>query len=259
MKLRLPDLVTVYTEGESFSSSDAVFSRGDAEVRLLHGEEGLTVTLRADKTPVKALALRWNFREEERRSVPVKILGDHWERGYGDLAWRGIEPERIMPWYMLVSDGSDSDPDFTGRLTEGFGVRVRPRAIAAWQYDGAGVTLWADVRNGGSGVILGGRTLEVCEVLFRDYRDMSAFEAGCRFCRALCPDPKLPKHPVYGSNNWYYAYGKSSHTEILGDTKIVADRCAGLENPPYMVIDDGWQKNNTDAPWTETKQEFPDM
>ena len=41
----------------------------------------------------------------------MKILGDHWERGYGDLAWRGIEPERIMPWYMLVSDGSDADPD----------------------------------------------------------------------------------------------------------------------------------------------------
>ena len=39
----------------------------------------------------------------------------------------------------------------------------------------------------------------------------------------------------------------------------MATQCAGLENLPYMVIDDGWQKHNCDAPWTETKPVFPDM
>ena len=68
----------------------------------------------------------------------------------------------------------------------------------------------------------------------------------------------LPR-PVYGSNNWYYAYGHSSHEEILGDTRIVAEQSAGLDNLPYMVIDDGWQKHNTDAPWTEGNERFPDM
>ncbi|MBQ8511958.1 MAG: alpha-galactosidase, partial [Clostridia bacterium] len=92
-----------------------------------------------------------------------------------------------------------------------------------------------------------------------EYRGSSAFDAGRAFCRLMCPVTVLPKHPVYGSNNWYYAYGKSSHDEILGDTEIVASQCAGLDNIPYMVIDDGWQKNNCDAPWTVTNERFRDM
>ena len=260
MKLRLPDLVTIFAAEDSFRFSGPAGERGDVACRLRLTEgDALEVTMTASGTPLRYLALRWNFTADEKRDEPVKILGDHWERGYGDLAWRGIEPERIMPWYMLVSNGSDADPDFGGRHTEGFGVAVRPHAICSWQYDGAGVTLWADVRSGGEGVILSGRTLPVCSVLFRDYRGVSAFEAGRRFCRAMSPSPVLPKHPVYGSNNWYYAYGKSSHDDIVSDTRIVAEQCAGLENIPYMVIDDGWQKNNTDAPWTVTKPEFPDM
>jgi len=136
---------------------------------------------------------------------------------------------------------------------------VQCSAIVTWQYDAAGITMWADIRNGGSGVLLGGRTLDVCEIVFGEYRDRTAFDAGRAFCRLMCPETKAAGHKVYGSNNWYYAYGKSSHEEILADTKIVADQCAGLENIPYMVIDDGWQKYNCDAPWTVGNERFPDM
>ncbi len=266
MKLRNPDLLTLYTaDGECTAplspAPGSIFVRGDIELSTTLFEQAgtLSVKVRAASTPLRWIRLRWNFTPDERRDEPVKILGDHWERGYGDLVWRGIEPGRMMPWYILVSNGSDACPDTTGRRTEGFGVRVRPGAVCAWQYDGAGVTLWADVRSGGEGVILEGRTLSVCTVLFRDYENTTAFAAGRAFCAEMCPDPRLPKHPVYGSNNWYYAYGKSSHDEILGDTKIVAEQCAGLENLPYMVIDDGWQKWNTDAPWTVTNERFRDM
>lgn len=27
----------------------------------------------------------------------AKLLGDHWERAYGDLAWRDVSERRIMP------------------------------------------------------------------------------------------------------------------------------------------------------------------
>jgi alpha-galactosidase len=30
------------------------------------------------------------------------FLGDNWERGYGDLQWRFLQPERIMPWYFAA-------------------------------------------------------------------------------------------------------------------------------------------------------------
>ena len=39
-------------------------------------------------------------------------------------------------------------------------------------------------------------------------------EAGQRFCREMSRGARLPKHPVYGANNWYYAYGQSSGQEI---------------------------------------------
>ena len=31
----------------------------------------------------------------------------------------------------------------------------------------------------------------------------------------MCDDGALPEKPIYGGNNWYYAYGNSSDEEIL--------------------------------------------
>ena len=64
---------------------------------------------------------------------------------------------------------------------------------------------------------LAGRTVKAATVVCASYEGISEFEAACRFCSAMCGDPILPKKPVYGGNNWYYAYGKSSRSEILGD------------------------------------------
>jgi alpha-galactosidase len=77
----------------------------------------------------------------------------------------------------------------------------------------------------------------------------------------------LPEHIVYGSNNWYYAYGKSTHDEILRDTDILMAHVPDVSNPPYMVIDDCWQANRLSAEWVRTQQGpwnvgnsgFPDM
>ena len=84
------------------------------------------------------------------------FLGDHWERSYADLEWRGEMPNRPMPWYFLAHDGKD---------TLGIGVRTQPGALVFWNADAQGVSLWADVRSGGVGVALGERTLAVCDVI----------------------------------------------------------------------------------------------
>jgi len=262
MKIRYPDICTVYTEEETerFGRSDICSAKfDDVSLKLNLTEDSVNVCISADTTPLKYIKLRFNFSPDEKRSDPIHIFGDEYERGYSNMRWAGIEPERTMPWYMLISNGSDRCTDYTGRFTEGFGVKVQCGSIVTWQYDASGITMWADIRNGGSGVILSGRTLEVCDIVFGEYRDVSAFDAGRAFCRLMCPTFKDAGHKVYGSNNWYYAYGKSSHEEILGDTEIVADQCKGLENIPYMVIDDGWQKNTCDAPWTYGNEKFPDM
>ena len=260
MKLRQPDYIGVYAEGmeEVFDGRESV-SLGDAEVQLRLAGDCLRVSARAEKTALRYIRLRWRFTPSERRNEPVRVLGDEWERGYGAMEWRGIVPERCMPWTVVVSKGSDACPDTAGRFTECFGVRTRPAALCFWQYDQQGVTLWLDVRNGGGGVQLDGRELAVCDVVFAEYRNDTAFRAAHAFYASLCGDRLTPDHKVYGSNNWYYAYGKSSHDEILSDAKLVSDLCAGLENRPYMVIDDGWQPNPTNGPWDRGNERFPDM
>ena len=138
-------------------------------------------------------------------------------------------------------------------------MKTQPGALCFWQYDAAGITLWLDIRCGGEGVILGGRTLLAAEIIFRAYADCTAFEAGQRFCRAMCPQPLLPAAPVYGANNWYYAYGISSHQEIIQDAQMAARLCQGNENPPFMVIDDGWSPHPKNGPWDRGNDAFPDM
>ena len=98
--------------------------------------------------PVSRVALRWD------EAVPAEalVLGDAWERSYGDLQWRHLQPERLLPWYWLAHDRQ------TGTTT-GAGVDVHPAAFCSWTVDAAGYTLWLDLRNGGGPTQLGGRRL----------------------------------------------------------------------------------------------------
>lgn len=257
----MPDLITLIHDFGKKDSSRESFLAGDALVALhLTNRNTLMVELSAQKTPVRYLRLRWNFTEKEKRCDLVKVYGDVWERSYGDLAWCGIVPERCMPWVCAVSNGSDQEPDTSGRFTECFGVKTQPRAMCFWQYDTHGVTLWLDVRCGGSGVILHGRKLKVCEIVFGEYRDVPAFAALKSYYALLCDSPRLPDHKVYGTNNWYYAYGKISHASVIKDTKLLTKLCTGNANRPYMVIDSGWEKYDGTAPWNAVREgKFHDM
>lgn len=257
MKLRIPDYICLFDEGrqEFYNDNMDTTLRGDGalvEFKMENG--GLNVYL-SDTKGVKYLQLRWN----EKMRKDVRVLGDAYERGYGDLQWDTIRPERTMPWYMAVSNGSDACLNYEGRFTECFGVMTQPNAMCFWQYDTNGVTLWLDVRNGGAPTYLGDRVLECATVVFGEYRDTSAYKALEEFCSVMSPSPYLPENKVYGSNNWYYAYGKSSREEILADTDLVKNACRDCENIPYMVIDDGWQPNPVDAPWHIGNERFPDM
>ena len=239
--------VTVIAESwrQTFQGDSA--RRDDVAVEV---RENGSVALSADSTPVLFLRLRFDhpFHAE------TQFLGDAWERSYGDLQWRGMDPSRYMPWYFLASARG---------VTEGIGVKVNPAALALWTADPDGATLWLDVRCGSDGVVLGGRTLEAATVCHASYAGVSEFDAACAFCAVLSPAPILPKFPVYGGNNWYYAYGKSSRKEIIGDCGVIASFAEGLENRPFMVVDDGWELaggNGVDhTPWSEGCAAFPDM
>lgn len=215
-----------------------------------NGQE-CAVYLTADTSAVEWIRLRWN------KPLPkqAKVLGDAWERGYGDLEWRGLSGNRFLPWYFLAS---------TEDRLYGFGVKTRPNAMCYWQADTRGITLVLDVRCGGEGVLLNGRRLKAAELACTEQNGTDSFRFAQDFCRMLCPDPIFPGIPVYGSNNWYYAYGKSSEEEILSDTDYVLELTKGAKHQPFMVIDDCWQEHHrldeyNGGPWRCGNSKFPDM
>lgn len=131
-------------------------------------------------------------------------------------------------------------------------------SFVSFQCDAYGCTAWLDVRCGGTGVELNGRTLLAGVIVCEHYKDMPAFQAAREFCRVMCENPRLPKEPVYGSNNWYYAYGKSSREDILKDADIIAKLAGNNANKPFMVIDDGWSVNSCAGPWIPNEK-YGDM
>lgn len=251
--LRRPDCLRVLTEaGARMAAPEGdTYTAGDVKVSFAE-KDGFRVSMTAGETPVKFLELRWHGGF----GPGVRFMGDAFERGYGNLEWRGFVPDRLMPWYCLVSDGND---------TAGLGVKVRPNCFAFWMTDPQGVTLWLDVRCGGKGVILSGKNLELAALVQETSREgEDAFDFLRRFCGIMCQDPLAPPAPVYGSNNWYYAYGNSSHEEILRDTALLAELTEGLDNRPYMVIDDCWQplalsQGAAGRPYETGNARFPDM
>ena len=244
-----PIRVCVETEKGLVSLPDK--DAGDVAVELAREGGRLKVYVAADQTPVCRVWLIWEARETR----GARVLGDAWERGYGDLEWRGVAPDRVMPWYVLCADENG---------TCGYGVETGAAAMCSWRLDGHHLRLCLDVRNGGSGVVLGGRRLLAATVLSRPAQpDETPYQAAKALCRAMCPAPRLPREPVYGGNNWYYAYGNSSHERIMEDARLMADLCGDAAARPFMVIDDGWQLCHNDScnggPWTAGNYRFPDM
>ena len=243
-----PNTVDVTTESGSTSlkRNRSSWQSQNLEVDTNQEPGGLTVVLRS---PVEA-AMRIHLRWAQDVASNLLFLGDDWERSYGTLSWRGMEPERIMPWYFFA---------FDGKSTMASGVKTAASALCFWQVDPAGVSLWLDVRNGGRGVQLGARELRVASIVTEVHPEPKPFAAAERFCHRLCGSPRMPSAPVYGGNNWYYAYGHSSAQDIRDDSERISSLASSNENRPFMVIDDGWEPNPTAGPWSHGNDRFPDM
>lgn len=254
LKINRPDFIELTTETKTVTAKweNDDYNLDDINVKLNQDNEHLAIFLTAQTSKVKWIKLRWNNLSWDKS---VRFLGDAWERGYGDMEWKGMNPNRFMPWYFCAKSEAKSIC---------YGVKVRPSAMCFWQVDSLGMTLFLDVRCGGSGVNLKGRVIKLADVIACEMRDCTSFEAMQEFCGQMCEDPILPKYPVYGSNNWYYAYGKSSESEILADCDYILNLTKDIENKPYMVIDDCWQEHHrlneyNGGPWTKGNEKFPDM
>lgn len=253
--LRPPDSIIVQTtEGDHRlrPGTDGRWQDGALTITLVQRPESLRVQLSSPAAAVERIWLRWHGSLDRVQLV----LGDAWERGYGDLEWRGFVPDRVMPWYFATWDGD---------LTHVYGVRTGAGAFCFWLADPAGIGLCADVRSGGVGVQLGDRELAVCDVVCRPGRpNESPFGALHTACLQMCAHPRLPAQPIYGSNDWYWAYGHNSAASVLRDARHIVELAPPDPNRPFAVIDDGWQPERGRGKlgvgtWDHGNERFPDM
>lgn len=254
---RPPDSVIAQTQTSGpdrmlRAGANGRFEDAGIVVTLTPSANAVRVQLSSPQTAVRRIRLRWRGRLDDARLV----LGDAWERGYGDLEWRGFVPDRVMPWYVATTDG---------HVAHAYGVRTGANALCFWQIDPQGLTLWADVRSGGVGVELGSRELIVCDIVSREgHADESAFAAIHAFSRQMCASARMPAQPLYGSNDWYWAYGRNSSATVLADADHIVELSPAGENRPFAVIDDGWQPERGQAKsgvgtWDRGNEKFGDM
>ena len=186
-----------------------------------------------------------------------RVLGDAWERSYGDLAWRSCSlAERLHPWMALLHSSGG---------TWATGVDVRAGAFAGWTIDPEGVSLWLDVRAGADPVVLGDRTLHAATVRWVSGED--TFETQCALVSALCTDA-LPSGPLVGASNSYSGYGRDFTLDmVLHDSRTITELVGAHPVRPFTVVADGWSvdgkadgRSSSGGPWERGRSGgFADM
>ncbi len=254
--LREPDSVLF-----QYEDSDIRFEEADGkeeqnskiEYKVTDGYA--SVVLYPYERPVKRIKLR--FRGD--MSDVILVMGDAYIGGIGEINWSGLTPERKMPWYFQAYDGEKLNC---------FGVKTQPNAFCYFECDPCGITLWIDVRNGGGGVRLK-EPLECIKVVCREGSEAEApFNSARAFCRQMCDNTVLPKEPVFGVNDWYWAYGKVTRDIVRQELRELMELSVDAKCKPYLMIDDGWQKYHyiskthggyNGGPWDTPTESFGSM
>ncbi|MBR2459747.1 MAG: alpha-galactosidase [Clostridia bacterium] len=233
--MRAPDSAVGATEKSPFRFEEKEFGPcSDVKFSYDIGESSCKVTVYPSGSPVKYLKLR--FRGD--MSFVESVYSESWERvGRGAYAeWRSVMPHRPLPWFCYIKGA--------GRYGC-YGVKTGPDCLPFWQVDTRGVTLFLNLCCGNEGTDLA-EPIVACEVVqYFSEEGADAYKVAQRFSRMMCDRPVLPKAPVFGVNNWYWAYGRISFDSIMGETDYLMKMCEGTVNRPYMIVDDGWQYNRT--------------
>ncbi|MDB5089414.1 MAG: alpha-galactosidase, partial [Mucilaginibacter sp.] len=235
--------------------SGSGFIYKDVEVSIKTNGNASGVYIQSPTAALTGIRLKW----KHQTNASAKVLGDHWERTYGDMAWKSPDSSIKNPWYVLLNDD---------RHTACFGVKTGANTICWWGVNPNSIELTLDTHSGGSGVQLGARKLHAADIVTTESTATeNAFATARRFCKLMCDKPRLPKQPVYGINDWYYAYGNNSAKLIRETTALMAELVTDTNNRPFSVVDAGWAEYSPllpgDGGWNETyakpNDKFKDM
>lgn len=241
----LPVAVDVLTSDDSLAvHASAVPDGWEAAgvlVRTVQRGNAVEISIASTGTGIARVALRFPHSLPER----AVVIGDAWERAYGDLHWGPPRPERVLPWYWAWFDPG-------AQQGGGVGVMLRPGAFCAWSVDHHGATLWLDLHNGGDPVLLGDRTLPAATVV-ATRTEGAPGDVVAELCTSLADDLELREiGPVIGANNWYHAYGRDFDADaVLRDADTIATLASGHDYRPFSVVDAGWARGGEahGGPW----------
>jgi alpha-galactosidase len=256
--INIPEEAWVNTDAgwiqmKAYGRNSFVFN--DTIVSFKHNGSAIGVYLYSPQTSIKGIRLRWRY--DTTRTV--KSLGDEWERLYGDAAWQKPKSEIKNAWYALLFDGSQ---------TACFGVKTGCNSICWWTVNAQSMELTLDTQSGGNGVLLGERQLHAADIItVQSTANETPFVTARRFCSLMCDNPRLPAQPVYGINDWYFAYGNNSFDLIKDTTAMMSELVTDTNNRPFSVIDAGWAKYSpylpNDGGWADDfskpNDKFKDM
>ena len=209
-------------------SNGSHYSYKEINVSLKTNGNALGVFVSSPKQELNAIRLKW----KHNTAASAKFLGDHWERSYGDLQWKTMVAGIKNPWYVIIHDD---------KQTTCFGVKTGANSICWWGVNNDSIELTLDTTSGGVGVLLGDRQLHAADIITTNAKaGEDTFAATHRFCKMMCEKPRIPKQPVYGINDWYFAYGNNSAELIKKTTAMMAEQVTDHSNKPFSVIDAGW-------------------
>jgi alpha-galactosidase len=229
--MQMPDEINILIGDNYFSlqSSDQhTWKYRDVTIELKKNFDAVAVFVQSPTLPLKEVKLSWKITTQK----STIVLGDAWERTYGDVSWQSVNASKKLPWYCI---------EHNNEKTICFGIKTGCSTICYWQVTNNILQLTLDTRTGGNGVQLGGRTLNAAEIITtKNESNENVFATSRRFCKQMCDQPKLTQQPVYGINDWYFAYGNNSADLILQHTSLLAPLATDTSNKPFSVIDAGW-------------------
>jgi alpha-galactosidase len=229
--LQMPDAVEILSDDtyillQSMDKQKWIYK--DVSVELKKLDDRIEVYVQSPTMALKEVKLSWKYAT----SNISAILGDAWERTYGDVSWGKINVSKKLPWYCVAHDDNN---------TICFGVKTGCNTICSWQIANDKLQLTLDTRTGGNGVQVNSRTLHAADIVTTQSEgNENVFATVRRFCTQMCDNPRLTEKPVYGINDWYFAYGSNSAALILETTSLMAALASNSDNPPFSVIDAGW-------------------
>lgn len=226
-----PDEVWAQSGNEWFKlkvTNGNKFTYKDIEVTVKTSGNAKGVYIQSPTQQLNSVRLKW----KHNTASSAKYLGDHWERSYGDLQWKTGFDGVKNPWYVIIHDA---------KQTACFGVKTGANSICWWGLDTDSLELTLDTHSGGNGVLLGNRTLHAADIIIgHGLPGETPFRTDHRFCGMMCEKPRLPKQPIYGINDWYFAYGNNNFDLIKQTTAMMGELVTDTGNKPFSVIDAGW-------------------